>query len=257
MLEFHMSDRDLTLNPADYINNDLSNVELIVHAVEQYEDGFIFDLANNDSCIVKRSFNELERLISHVETLRLFFKQKESIPIVLNLGGFTNNDFLDSENYKLCLERVIKNLNKINKTFSGYNFMPQTMPPFPWHQGGRSFHNLLTNINKLKDFLDAIDNNICLDISHTALSCFHYNENIIEHIETIGEKIGHIHLSDAQGNSEEGLEVGNGTLDFKMIHKAISKCKKDIYLIPEIWQGHLHEGEPFFRSLCRYLELIK
>ena len=130
------------------------------------------------------------------------------------------------------------------------------MPPFPWHQGGRSYHNLLTNLNKIKDFISMIDNNLCLDISHTALSCSYFKENIEDHINTIGERIFHIHLSDAQGQNAEGLEVGNGNLDFKIIHKTIKKYKKQVYLIPEIWQGHLHEGYAFTRSLIRYLDLI-
>ena len=56
--------------------------------------------------------------------------------------------------------------------------MPQTMPPFPWHQGGRSYHNLLTNLKKIKDFIDYTKNKICLDISHTAMSCYFFKESI-------------------------------------------------------------------------------
>ena len=59
MLEFHMSDRDLNLDSEKFISNQLSNVELIVHAVEQYEDGFILDLASKDTVIINRSLEEL------------------------------------------------------------------------------------------------------------------------------------------------------------------------------------------------------
>ena len=256
LLEFHMSDRDLNLMPSHYISENFNSVDLIIHAVEQYEDGFIFDIASDDKEIIKRSFKEIDRLVKHIDKLRDYFKVRKQIPIVINLGGFTNNDFLNEENYKYCLERCIKNLELINYRYSGYSIMPQTMPPFPWHQGGRSYHNLLTNINKIADFLEAIDNPICLDISHTALSCFHFCENITDHINLIGKRINHIHLSDAQGQNAEGLSVGSGTLDFKLINKSILKFKKQVFLIPEIWQGHLHQGEQFAKSLERFNDLI-
>ncbi len=256
LLEFHMSDRDLNLSPEDYITHKLDNVDLIVHAVEQYEDGFIFDIASDKDEIINRSFQEIERLIKHIDKLRNYFKNVEKIPIVINLGGFTENDFLDKDESSFCLERCISNLNKINNNFSEYTLMPQTMPPFPWHQGGRSYHNLLTSHRKVEDFLNSINNPICLDISHTALSCFYFGENIVDHINLIGNRINHIHLSDAQGQNAEGLEVGSGTLDFKSINNAILNYKKDVYLIPEIWQGHLYQGEKFAKSLLRFQDLI-
>ena len=83
-----MSDRDLNLDPEKFISNQLSNVELIVHAVEQYEDGFILDLASNDNGIIKRSLEELSRLCKHIDKLRRFFKPQKKIPIVLNIGYF-------------------------------------------------------------------------------------------------------------------------------------------------------------------------
>ena len=35
-------------------------------------------------------------------------------------------------------------LEELNKLYPDYDILPQTMPPFPWHQGGRSYHNVLT-----------------------------------------------------------------------------------------------------------------
>lgn len=257
MLEFHMSDRDLNLSPKVYLNNKFIDVDLIVHGVEQFEDGFIFDLSSSDEYTLNRSFTEIERLIKHIDNLRNHFKDVNKIPIVLNVGGFTKDNFVREEMYKYMFEKLTINLQKINRIYSGYDFMPQTMPPFPWHQGGRSFHNLITKLSRLKDFLNCTDNKVCLDISHTALSCFHFKENIIEHIQACKNRIGHIHLSDAQGANSEGLEVGNGILDFKEIHKAIKQSNEIFYIIPEIWQGHLNGGEAFYRSFKSFLEFIE
>ena len=147
-------------------------------------------------------------------------------------------------------------LEELNKLYPGYDILPQTMPPFPWHQGGRSYHNVLTNKNKISDFIENVSNNICFDVSHSALSCGYFKEDILEHINIMNNRITHIHLSDAQGQNAEGLEIGNGVLNFKEIHEQIKLTKNKIYLIPEIWQGHLNEGEAFARSIIRFYDLI-
>ena len=60
MVEFHMSDRDLNLQPKEYVLESYEEVNLIVHAVEQYEDGFVLDLASHDAHILERSFDEIK-----------------------------------------------------------------------------------------------------------------------------------------------------------------------------------------------------
>ena len=45
----------------------VDGIDLIVHAIEQFEDGFIFDLASNDDFIINRSIKELDRLLKHID----------------------------------------------------------------------------------------------------------------------------------------------------------------------------------------------
>ena len=256
MYEFHMSDRDLNLPCDKYIHKRYEDVDLIVHAVEQYEDGFILDLASKDNFIREKSFKELDRLFKHIDKLRTYFKKKNKIPVVINPGGFTTDNFLNDKEYNSCLKRMAISLEELNKLYPDYDILPQTMPPFPWHQGGRSYHNVLTNKNKISDFIENVSNNICFDVSHSALSCGYFKEDILQHINIMNNRITHIHLSDAQGQNAEGLEIGNGVLNFKEIHEQIKFTKNKIYLIPEIWQGHLNEGEAFARSIIRFYDLI-
>ena len=251
-----MSDRDLSLSCDKYIHKRYENVDLIVHAVEQYEDGFILDLASKDNFIREKSFKELDRLFKHIDKLRTYFKKNNKIPVVINPGGFTTDNFLNDKEYNSCLKRMAISLEELNKLYPDYEILPQTMPPFPWHQGGRSYHNVLTNQNKISDFIENVSNNICFDVSHSALSCGYFKEDILQHINIMNNRITHIHLSDAQGQNAEGLEIGNGVLNFKEIHEQIKFTKNKIYLIPEIWQGHLNEGEAFARSIIRFYDLI-
>lgn len=256
MLEFHMSHRDLTLDPHEYLDCDLQEVFLIVHAVEQFEDGFIFDLCSSDEKIIQRSLNEVDKLIRHIESMRNLFKQVDKIPIVLNPGGFTENAFLNETESIKKIEKCAKNLKILINKYDRYEFLPQTMPPYPWHQGGRSFHNLLTNKKLVKVFLDNIDVNLCFDVSHSFLSCQLFGEYLEDHARLFSDKYKHIHLSDAQGTNAEGLEIGEGCIDFSKIHFELKRQRKDYYLIPEIWQGHLNNGEKFARSIIRFFNQI-
>ena len=92
------------------------------------------------------------------------------------------------------------------------------MPPFPWHQGGRSFHNILTSKAKVLDFLQRTDCNICFDVSHTFMSSRYFEESFLDHVNLLSPRIKHIHLSDSESSNSEGLEVGEGSIDFLNLH---------------------------------------
>ncbi len=257
MVEFHMSDRDLSLDIKKFVRRNFKNLYLLVHAIEQYEDGFILDFASLDEEIVERSFREIERLIKHLDVLRKYFKDVEQIPIVINLGGFSKKKFLNSENKNKALDKVIISFNKLKKLYPYYEFLPQTMPPFPWHQGGRSYHNLLVDKENIKEFISRTESDICLDVSHSALGSFFLEKSFLQFCSDLNTYVKHIHLSDAMGNSEEGLEIGEGSIDFRKFHQIVTKKNKSIFLIPEIWQGHLNDGRKFANSLIKYNNIIQ
>ena len=257
LLEFHMSDRDLSLNPSKFLNDTYKEIDLIVHGVEQFEDGFIFDLCSSDNAVIKRSFDEIKKLIVHIEELRTYFKYSERVPIVLNLGGFTNENFLNEKEYFDKLDKCTENLNLLINKYPNYEFLPQTMPPFPWHQGGRSFHNILTSKAKLIDFIKRTDCNICLDISHSFMSCKYYGESLLDHLNLLSSRTKHIHLSDAESSNSEGLEIGEGSIDFLNFHNSFNFSDFKVFMIPEIWQGHLNNGTKFANSIIRFNEKLK
>lgn len=256
MVEFHMSDRDISLDTKNYLKRSYKNVDLIVHAIEQYEDGFILDLASNDLKIVERSYREISRLIKHIDELRKFFKDTEKVPLVINIGGFSRKNFVNSNEKNEIFKRAIFAFKQISKLYPKYDFLPQTMPPFPWHQGGRSYHNLLVDKNNIMNFIDRTKCKICLDLSHTALASYYLEENFFDFLSDIAKDVRHIHLSDAIGNSQEGLDIGEGSIDFLKFHKRIYKKKKNIFLIPEIWQGHLNDGFKFANSIIKYSKIV-
>ena len=99
------------------------------------------------------------------------------------------------------------------------------------------------------------DLELCLDVSHSFMWCNHKGSSLSEFIHEISPKVSHIHISDAAGESEEGLQVGEGDLNFSEILQAISSLPSDTTLLPEIWQGHDNDGQGFKIALNRLSEL--
>jgi len=259
-VEFHMSSDDIYLKASDYVDSDLStHLTLLVHAIEQYSDGFILDFASAHQNIVTRSREEIDKLVCHIDAeLRPFFNTSP-VSIILNIGGFSTTGFASKSEVDEMFETAVLNLKQIVSLYPEYTFLPQTMPPHPWHQGGRSFHNLLTSKDAIQRFLSRTSFDICLDVSHTALSSYLFGEDLYETIRLIGPRIAHIHLSDAKHPGGEGLAIGSGQINFRKVHAAFMAARditRKITLLPEVWQGHLNNGQPFFTSLNRYQRII-
>ena len=57
------------------------------------------------------------------------------------------------------------------------------------------------------------------------------------------------HIGDAMGVNGEGLQIGDGNIDFNILGDILKeKCPK-AFFIPEIWQGHKNGGEGFWIAL--------
>jgi N-acetylneuraminate synthase len=132
------------------------------------------------------------------------------------------------------------------------------MPPFPWHFGGQSYHNLFVDPEEIADFCYKNKMKICLDISHSQLACNFYKWNMDEFIVKVAEYVEHMHIADASGDDGEGLQIGEGDMNFKHTMKYIDqKIEKCATFIPEVWQGHKNGGEGFWEALDKleYLSL--
>ncbi len=58
-------------------------------------------------------------------------------------------------------------------------------------------------------------------------------------------------MVDAAGTDGEGLQVGEGEVDFAVLGEQLDRLAPDAGFIPEIWQGHVNEGEGFWVALDR------
>ena len=63
--------------------------------------------------------------------------------------------------------------------------------------------------------------------------------------------MAHIHMGDASGINGEGLQIGDGEIDFEVVNSLLNEYCPEASFIPEIWQGHKDFGRGFWIALNR------
>ena len=67
--------------------------------------------------------------------------------IVANIGGFTMDELLPSDQLNSYYERFADSLSLLD--MDGVELIPQTMAPFPWHFGGQRYQNLFVHADEM------------------------------------------------------------------------------------------------------------
>ncbi len=248
LLEFHLSYRDLTLKP---FNNTLkyNNINLIVHSPELFSNDHILDLASVNPSYRFSSIKYLQNVIEFTKQLKEWFPDTETPKIIVNVGGSSFNEFIKSENKESYYSLVTDSLMKLDH--KEVDIIIQTMPPFPWHFGGQRFHNLFVSPEECASFCSETGFGLCFDLSHSALACNYNGWSIYEFIKIIGKYVSHLHICDAKGFNDEGLQILQGDIDFVKVAEYLDFYVPNVGFIPEIWQGHKNEGLGFWTALER------
>lgn len=249
-IEFHLSFKDLEIIDDEVITKPL-NSEVIIHAPEQFDGDFILDLFSNDKKIINKTIHLLNKVFTKAKKIAQLIGYHSLPKVIVNCGGHSLDAFLSQDNIEKRIANFVKNVEAIDT--NGCRFLAQTMPPYPWHFGGQGFHNQFTSADNIMKILALTkrDIELCLDISHSYMWCNYSGSDLSEFINKIALKVSHIHISDAAGESQEGLQIGEGSLNFDSILQAISSIPKNTTLLPEIWQGHDNLGEGFKIALNR------
>jgi sialic acid synthase SpsE/sugar phosphate isomerase/epimerase len=246
--EFHLSYSDMDLDPAVYLDGPYE-AGLVVHAPELFSGSRLMDLATPDEAYRKESIRETQRVIDITRNLNRFFPNTARPPIVANIGGFTMDAPLPASEIRGYYERFAQSLSELD--MEGVELIPQTMAPFPWHFGGQRYQNIFVKIDEIVEWCSKLKLCMCFDISHTRLTCNHFGIDFYDFAEKIAPFSSHLHLGDAKGLNGEGLQVGEGEIDFARLGAILQKGCPTATFIPEIWQGHKNGGEGFWVALER------
>ena len=249
-VEFHLSYRDLGIVDADFLS-DIYTCGLMVHAPELFEGDHVLDLTTPDETYRSRSIQEMRRVIAKTKALAQRFSRDVPTGIICNVGGFSSARFL-TQDERATREYYLRSSMR-ELADPAIEIWPQTMPPYPWHFGGQRYHNLFVSSEDISRCCQELGIRICFDTSHSQLACNENGWSFDEFMEEIGPFVAHVHMADARGVDGEGLQIGEGEIDFGNVFRVLNKQAPRASFIPEIWQGHENEGEGFRLALHRLL----
>ena len=247
-LEFHFSYKDLEIDVDSVFSRPLP-MGFTTHLPDLFAGDFLVDLASRDQDHWERSIAEVQRTIDITRRLTHWFPAEQEPIMVVTMGGFTTDRHIAPEERTPKYERIADALQRLDA--SGVRIAAQTLPPFPWLMGGQQYHNLFLDPRDTAEFARTTGTDLCLDVSHSKLASTFLNIPFSETVELLAPHTIHLHLVDATGVDGEGVQVGEGDVDWPALADQLDRLVPDAPFIPEIWQGHINNGEGFWTALDR------
>jgi N-acetylneuraminate synthase len=216
--------------------------QLFIHAPE-FAQKRLLDLASVDDERREASIALIQRTIDKAVELQPHFTGPVSV--VIHVGGMSMDEPV--RNVEPLLERALDSFRRLDAR--GVTLLPENLPPRPWYLGGQWFQNTFIHAEQMVDFCKELGLGMALDISHAQLYCTAYNKDLAHFVKTCLPHARHLHLADANGIDSEGLQIGEGVVEWEAILELLARA--DFTWVPEIWSGHLHRGAGFIQAINR------
>jgi sialic acid synthase SpsE/sugar phosphate isomerase/epimerase len=241
MLEFHFTDQDLD---EAYPGGDLP-LKLVVHAPEFWERTLV-DLCALDERHRQDSIKLMQKTIDLTCRMAPHFDGKPKV--VIHPGAMSLDHPISDR------QRLYDNLRRSMETLatSEVELLLENLPPHPWYFGGQWLTNAFMDAHEIRDFIESMGLMMCYDTSHHKLYCNWAHVDFYEQLGTLLPYISHLHLSDGAGLDGEGLQIGEGTIDWVHFFKVLGTYNST--MIPEIWRGHQRGGEGYLIAMQRLSE---
>ena len=245
LFEFHLSYRDLSVNPAKYLHV-TQCTRLVVHAPELFENSELLDLASADPAYRQRSIRNLQRVVDATLAIAPFFPKADSLLIVGNVGGFSADAPFPLEHRAELYASFHDACRQVQ--WGRTELIPQNMAPFPWHFGGQRHQNIFMMPDELAQQAKTHGLRLCLDLAHLQMTCNNFRIDFQQALKLLLPYTAHLHIADAAGTNGEGVVMGTGDVQWTPAWRAICAAK-DVSFIPEVWQGHKDHGAGFWHAL--------
>lgn len=246
MLEFHFTDQDLD----EHYPGEDHDLKLVVHAPEFFERTLV-DLCSQDDRQREQSVALIQKTINLTRGMAPHFI---GIPkVVVHTGGMSLDHPIENRNE--LYENLGVSVEELD--YAGVELLLENLPPHPWYFGGQWLTNAFMDAYEIRDFIKPLGLKMCFDTSHAKLYCNWAHVDFFEQVRVLLPYIGHLHLSDGAGLDGEGLQIGEGTIDWVHFFKVIKAGRPEGYrgtMIPEIWRGHQRGYEGFVIAIRRLSE---
>ena len=246
-VEIHLTDADIN---QDKTYTKQYNVDLVMHGPE-YNGDLLLNLSSLDEKIRQQSIDFFNKALAHARKLKKLFKNRNKlVKFVVHTGGM---------NMEAALLDAIPQLNRnlldsLKKLKSeGFELLPENMPGLAWYFGGQWYQASFMDADEIVRFAKKTGYGITYDTSHAALYCNLYGKNLEEYTKKILPVTKYVHISDGAKFNGEGLQISDGTVDFKKILAHL--VKTDLWFLPEIWQGHKYGGEGFIKAIKKLKDI--
>jgi len=241
MLEYHFTDKDLDEH---YPGGD-HNLKLVSHAPE-FWDRTLVDLCSLDE---RQRCDSVKLMQKTIDLTREMAPHFVGTPKVVVHPGAMSLDHPIRDRDRLY-ENLRRSVNELD--FQGVELLLENLPPHPWYFGGQWLTNAFMDASEIRDFITSMGLNMCFDTSHAKLYCNWSHADFYEQVQILLPYIRHLHLSDGAGLDGEGLQIGEGTIDWVHFFKVTGDYHGT--MIPEIWRGHQRKGEGFLLAIQRLSE---
>jgi N-acetylneuraminate synthase len=236
VIEFHLAEKDFEV---DFNPGGPFSQELIVHAPE-YLGSRLMDICSGSEEVRSASVALVNRTIRLTRELSPCFR---GVPkVIVHPGAMSLNAKLPKP---ALHDAMIRSLAEVDT--EGVELLLENLPPYPWYFGGQWKGNYFLDADDIEVFCNATGIGICFDISHAALYCNAKDKDLNVFIEKVMPFIRHIHFADGYGLDGEGVQIGEGDIDFDAVMPLFSEYTGS--WVPEIWRGHLQNGREFLKAL--------
>ncbi|MFM8322672.1 MAG: N-acetylneuraminate synthase family protein [Chloroflexota bacterium] len=244
MLEFHFTDQDLDdqYSGEDFSARSARPLKLVVHAPE-FWDRSLVDLCAIDERHRAGSVRLIQKSINLARAMAPYFI---GVPKVIIHPGAMSLDHPVHDKARLY-ENLRRSVLEIDH--QGVEMLLENLPPHPWYFGGQWLTNAFMDACEIRDFIASMGLKFCYDSSHHKLYCNWAQVDLYEQLAVLLPYIGHLHLSDGAGLDGEGLQIGEGAIDWVHFFRVLGDYRGT--MIPEIWRGHQRQGEGFLIAIQR------
>jgi len=172
------------------------------------------------------------------------------VKVVLHVGGMTYGRPAEERTKDEMYAIMSETLRALDTR--DVELLLENLPPIPWYKGGQWWSNVFTDADRMLTFCESERYGMCYDTSHAQLFCNFTGQSQVAYLAPLTPLIRHLHISDASGTDGEGLQIGDGNVDFAAL--APTLLATGATYTPEIWMGHKEDGEGFWIALHRLQE---